>query len=309
MPDVAIWNQCNNHCVMCTNSLSFQSEKESVPYAFKSIKQRWVRRAMGPEDVISFSGGEPTIHPEFFEIIHWFRAEYPKRTIVVVSNGRMFSYLQFTRNILKISNILFEVALHGYDEKSHDSVTRAPGSFRQTVQGIHHILRHKKASQELEIRIVVTKLTYKHLGKILSFVEKEFGAQKIRDIALIFIEMEGQAQDNARVVGISYEKVKKYIESAVHDWSSSFRELRLLHFPLCTIPQILWPYAWRTLREEEVTFLSRCASCLMKKYCLGIHKDYISIMGKGEFKPVRNMKKKIEKGISFYKPIKSISRG
>jgi len=302
MPDIAIWNKCNNHCVMCTNPFSFQLE-DSLSYSSANIKQRWGNIKIKKDDVIALTGGEPTIHSDFLNLVTWFRRKYPSHKIAIASNGRMFFYENFTKQLLKINNLLIEIAIHGYDSKTHDTVTRVSRSFEQTIEGLHNILEYKNASQDIEIRIIITKLTYKYLDKIIEFLVQEFPMKEIRDVALIFMEFEGQAKDNINKVGISYNQVNKYLTKLVN--SSLFNklnELRLYHFPLCVLPKSLWPLVWRTLRGEEIIFLPQCQKCIVKKYCLGIHRDYISYMGIKEFKPF-NKKIKIKSNKSFYKPI------
>jgi len=126
--------------------------------------------------------------------------------------------------------------------------------------------------------------------------------KEIRDVTLIFMEFEGQAKDNINNVGISYTQVNKYLTKLVNSsLLNKLNELRLYHFPLCVLPKSLWPFVWRTLRGEEIIFLSQCQKCAAKKYCLGVHRDYISFMGTKEFKPFKTIKIKSNK--SFYKPI------
>lgn len=304
MPDIAIWNRCNNHCIMCTNPFIFQLEKNGYYYLYKTLILVWAGYKFKSNDSLNFTGGEPTIHPDFFKIIDWFHARSPKSNIAIASNGRMFYYKNFTKNLLKINNLLLEIAVHGYDERTHDLITRTKGSFKQTIEGIHNILRFKNDSQELEIRIIITKLTYKNLDKILAFIKNEFDIKQIRDIVLIFLEMEGQAETNFNIVGITYKEVMKFLPQVVNKWASCFNDLRLYHFPLCVLPSELWPDAWRTLRAEEVMFLPRCNKCLFEKYCLGIHRDYLTLVGNKEFKAPKMIK--IEASNFFNKPINKV---
>jgi len=306
MPDIAIWNQCNSHCIMCTNSSEYQTRKNSTYYSLKKLKEVWGQRPIKPHESLSFTGGETTIHPQFFKVVHWFHKKFPKSPVVIASNGRMFYYKEFTKNLLKINNIHIEVALHGHDAKSHDAITRSKGSFKQTIAGIHNLIKYKKPSQGLELRLIITKLTYKNLDKILAFIKSEFNIKKIQSVVLIFIEMEGQAQDNLNVVGVSYKEVMKYLPKVVDTWLPVFKDLRLYHFPLCIIPPKYWPYTWRTLRAEEIIYLPACKKCPYKKYCLGIHDHYSKLMGGKEFKPPKNVKVKTRD--YFYNPIVSASR-
>lgn len=289
---------------MCTNPFIFQLEKNGALYSFEKLKEVWADREVESKDSLCFTGGEPTIHPHFFKVINWFHTKYPKNKIAIASNGRMFYYPSFTKKMLKFKSLLLEIAIHGYDEKTHDFITRTKGSFKQTIEGIHNILRFKNDSQELEIRIIITKFTYKNLDKILSFIKNEFDIKQIRNIVLIFIEMEGQAKDNLNIVGVTYKEVVKVLPQVVDKWTAYFDDLRLYHFPLCVLPPELWPYTWRTLREAEVMFLPGCNKCFFKKHCLGVHRDYITLIGKKEFAPPKKIK--IKTSGFFDKPINKV---
>ena len=273
---------------MCTNPVGFKDENESSLYSredFLSRIESWKQKGASKEN-INLTGGEPTIHPHFLNLLKEVRKIFPKNKIVMASNGRMFSYPWFAKDCLKINNFSLEIALHGPNAKLHDKITSVGGSFKQTVAGMDNILKYKNSSQELEIRVIITKLTYKHLGKIINFIKKRFSG--IDRVVLIFMEMEGLAEKNFKVVGLSYKELKPYFNSVkIKEWKEGLSDFRLYHFPLCVLEPELWQYAWRTLRVEEVSFLPLCKNCQYKKYCLGIHKDYLKLVGDKEFKPIR----------------------
>ncbi len=303
MPDIAIWSRCNNHCLMCSNPAIFQQES-THPYSLESLINRWSEREISLEEPINLTGGEPTIHPDFFKVIDYFRSSHPNNRIVIASNGRIFFYEKFVKQFFSYDNSLLEIAIHGYDEKSHDAVTCIKGSFKQTVQGIHNILRLKNKTQELEIRIVLTKMTIDKLDKILSFISKEFDINKISNIPLMFLEMEGQAIDNIATVGLTYTEAAKYLPKIMEKWSPKIKNLRLYHFPLCTLPPKLWPYIWRTLRGDEVKYIARCKKCFVKEYCLGVHRNYLTQVGNKEFVPQKKIGLKTND--SYCNPIEKV---
>jgi len=270
---------------MCTNPFSYQLE-DSLPYSFENIKRRWENIRLKSKDSICLTGGEPTIHPDFFNITSWFRKKFPENQIALATNGRMFCYSDFTKKLFKINDLVVEIALHGYNVQSHDMITRVPHSFEQTVKGIHNILKYKNDSQNIEIRIIITKLTYRNLDKILAFIYQEFNISKIRDVVLIFLEMEGQAKDNFDLVKITYKEVMKTLPVVVTKWASYFNDFRLYHFPLCVLPHNLRQYAWSTLRGDEIIFLPCCKDCALRRKCVGIHRDYYTLIGQKEFKKV-----------------------
>jgi MoaA/NifB/PqqE/SkfB family radical SAM enzyme len=294
---------------MCSNPSEFQNRNSYKDYNFDVLKQRIDEINFFDEknniigDKIILTGGEPTIHPDFFGILSFIRKKFPEVIIELDTNGRRFYYPSFTKRVLRFERINIYTSLHGFDAKTHDAITRTPGSFLQTVKGIENILKYKKLGlHELELRIIITKLTYQYIEKILKFIKEDF--PQVDRIVLIFMEMEGQAGDNFKIVGLTYSQFQKSIPK-IAKWIPKFKEFRFYHFPLCTIDYSLWRYTWRTLPAYEVTFLPKCKTCLYKKYCLSIHKDYLKKVGGEEFKPIR--KKYIIKEVKyFHHPIQNV---
>ncbi len=296
MPDICIWNRCNNNCIMCTNPVGFQSKEGSKDYSFEKITERVQTNIdfyNNIQDNVNFTGGEPTTHPHFLELCYWFRRNFPEKRLVLASNGRMFSYSCFAKSFLKINNLVVETAILGPNKKLHDTITGVEGSFEQTVKGILNILKYRKRFQELELRLILIKQNYRVTEETLNFIVDNFPL--VDRVVIIFPEPEGKCGKNYDKVGINYEQVKGKIASVVGKFNDKFKQLRLYHFPLCTLKPELWKYIWITQRRDEVIYLPVCNNCSYKKYCSGIHKDYLSIIGDKEFNPVETgLKFKIE---------------
>lgn len=308
MADICIWNRCNNNCVMCTNPIDFRDKNDSFLYSKKAVLARlesWQRKYLADKESINLTGGEPTIHPDFLSLLKEIRKLFPDNKIAIASNGRMFSYPLFAKKCLSFNNLSFEVALHGSTPGFHDAITGVKGSFKQTVGGISHILAYRNSTHELELRIVITKLNYKNIGGTIEFIKKQFS--QVSRVVLVFMEMEGLAAKNFKTVGLTYKTLKPQLSfSRFKKWAEGLAEIRLYHFPLCQLPPQLWPYAWRTLRGSEVTFLPRCKQCLYKKYCLGIHRDYLKLVGNKEFQPIKS-KITIQSRNFFHHPIAKVA--
>ncbi|MCX6759184.1 MAG: hypothetical protein NT012_01250 [Candidatus Nealsonbacteria bacterium] len=238
------------------------------------------------DDKIILTGGEPTIHPDFFGILSFIRKKFPEVIIELDINGSRFCYPSFTKKVLSFGRVNIYIFLHGFDPKTHDTITRTLGSFLQTVKGIENILKYRNLSlHELELRIIITRLTYQYIEKILKFIKEDF--PQADRIVVIFMEMEEQAGDNFKIVGLTYSQFQKFI-SKIAKWIQKFKEFRFYHFPLCTLDSKYWKYIHRTLPDNEVSFLKSRDNCLYKEYCLGIHFRYLENFGRNEFKPIKN---------------------
>lgn len=301
MPTISIWNKCNNNCLMCSNPSDLRSKKSNKNYSFEKIVQR-VKCLELKDDKINLTGGEPTIHPKFFEILNQIRKKFPHTRIEIDTNGRRFFYKEFTQKLLNLQNLNLVISLHGYDAKTHDLITRTPGSFEQTIKGLFNLLKYRNSSHQVELRIIITKITCQNTTKILKFFKDNFS--QVDRVVIIFMEMEGQAGENFKIVGLTHSQFQTFIPK-IAKWIPEFKGFRFYHFPLCTIEYSLWKYVWRTLPNYEVTFLPQCETCLYKKYCLGIHKDYLKKIGGKEFKPIKK-KYIIKETGNFYRPIKDV---
>lgn len=292
---------------MCTNpDRPWPNWDGSFNYSFKALKGRLkkIHLSVTEDDSIYLSGGEPTLHPHFLEILNLLKTEFPEQRIKLLTNGRRFFYPEFTRQVMAINNN-FEVdlSLYGPDAKTHESVTRSAGSFTQTTAGLMNIINLKQTGQMVGIRFVITKLSYKYIEDFLNLIKKKFS--NVDRVILIFWEIEAQAIKNFNQVKVNYKSVGSEL-IRVADLFKSFNELRLYHFPLCVLPPEFWPYAWRTLDEKEVSFLPTCKRCHYQALCLGIPVSYLRNMGSQEFVPItKTIKLNLSK--DKYKPIKSLS--
>jgi His-Xaa-Ser system radical SAM maturase HxsC len=304
--DLCVNDLCNNKCLMCTNpDRPWPAWDGSFDYSYKALIKRLKGKTdeIGKKNAIYLTGGEPTIHPHFVDLLHFLNRTFPKQTIKLLTNGRRFTYASFAKTVLNICPRLeVDLSLYGPNQKIHDAVTRSPGSFEQTTTGLRNLLDHKKSQQTIGLRLVLTKLSYKYLAETLELVHKKF--LEVDRVAVIFIEMEAQAEKNLDSVGITYNQLKKYLKS-VYPLIDGLKEFRLYHFPLCAVDKKLWPFVWRTLPPNEVAFVKICSRCLYKEVCLGIHKQYLKNVGSKEFKPIEETIKLKFSG-DYYRPIEKV---
>lgn len=308
--DLCIWDKCNNKCKMCSNpDLPWKSSEgvtKKEAYDYKNIISRLeTRKKRGDvSDYILITGGEPTLQPRFLDLLKFINKNFPQQKIGLLSNGRIFSYKDFTKEVLKIDNLSLGISIYGHNTQAHDKVTQVKGSFLQTVNGLKNILAQRRSSHIIEIRTVISGLSYLHLDKMIGFIQAQFPS--IDRLILIFLEFEGQAVKYLKETKVSYAQVATRLKKA-QPFFKEFKEIRLYHFPLCTLDPSLWPYVWRTLPEKEIIFLSSCQDCKYRKYCLGIHKDHIKYMGDKEFKPINKKIKIISRKENFkHHPIERV---
>lgn len=303
--EIPIWNKCNNRCLMCTNTTSMMEEScFTFTAVINFFKEELKKSNCAIPESVGLTGGETTICPYFFRILKYIRKKFPKTIMRLLTNGRMLAYDNFRDKCLTFKNIDFMIPLHAHSAEIHDQITQTSGSFHQTVGGLKKLFIERKDNQKIEIRVIVNRYNLAIIPKIFELIKNNFiDADRV---VLIFPEFEGKAEENKNAIGITYAQIQPALER-IKKYSKIFKDFRLYHFPLCVLDSSLWPYAWRTLPSNEVTYLPECQKCLLKEYCLGVHKSYFSYVKNPEIKSRTSLKGiEIKKTGSFYKPIEFV---
>ncbi len=138
--------KCNlscSHCIRSSNSTFTEMIEKNL--AFKIIDELSSIRS---DAVVLISGGEPSLHPEFYEIV--VKSAESFRKVVVNTNGLRFNQL---KNIAALENVSIQISLDG-DEESHNMI-RGAGTFRKT-------LLHIDKLSKLGINVMVASTVTKH---------------------------------------------------------------------------------------------------------------------------------------------------
>lgn len=291
MPDIAFWNKCDNKCVMCTNTPGF-ARQDPAGYGLRSqiVKMEKYLRGQGrvypknadKADFVSLTGGEPTLHPEFFKLLAYFRRRLPAVNITLLSNGRRFADKEFTSRFLKLAVPPFSVAvaLHASKAPAHDAITGVRGSFARTVEGLENLFALARG-QEVEIRLVLHRRNIKELPALLKFLLKKFPDTARYAVTAIHYEIEGMSAANHESLGLKLSDSARVLNGEA-ELLSGFADFRLYHFPLCLVGKALRPLCRITLPEEDRIYTARCRACAARKKCLGLMLEYYKKFGDGE---------------------------
>ena len=308
MPDFPIWPQCNIACVFCSNPVDgFRQTTDK--YSFEELKKKLADYKQGLRTFVKFdeergyfnlTGGEPTAHPDFLKILAHIRTEFPQNLIRLLSNGRMFVREDFARWTCGIAQLPFEAAvpMFGYDARTHEGISRTPGSFAQTVAGLRHLFIHRKPGQLVEIRVILTRPQMRSLDGLLDFLLAEF--PMIDRVVFLFEEIEGFAERYKDQLAITQSECAAQLDRNYRKLVA-FKEVRLYHFSLCTVPLRLWPFVWNTLADFKVDYLEGCRTlCRYKASCVGVHRSYMRHMGAPDIAPIAALRPATPSGNPYH---------
>ena len=124
--------QCNLDCFFCFND----REKPGKPLSLDQYRTLLEDLARMQTLSLMLTGGEPMVHPQFFEI-----GRMTKELGFVVrvrTNGHTLSPRNVERLRQEVDPYMVEVSLHGASAEVHDRQTRAPGSFERLIRNLGH---------------------------------------------------------------------------------------------------------------------------------------------------------------------------
>ena len=146
---------CNNNCRNCLIDRNVEIGYRNLSSIKKELS---LNLRKGYERAILL-GGEPTIHQRFLEIVRMAK-EAGYRKVTVLSNGRMFSYIDFLRKAKKEGLDEIIVSIYSNNSSVQDYITGAKGSLKQVLKALSNI---KKLKYPLIVGTVITKRNYRDL--------------------------------------------------------------------------------------------------------------------------------------------------
>lgn len=269
---IVVTNQCNSNCIMCPDSDVVRNTKENP-----DIKKILEQIHCIPDDTkhITITGGEPGILKDnIFKVLSECKKCLPETEFLFLTNGRIFANTDFTKQFKENIPEFIRVAIPIYadNKELHDSITRASGSFNQTICGIKKLLERKI---DIEIRIVVTKMNYKYLNNIAQFIIKEI--PNIKMVNIMALEMTGNAYKNRDDVWINFDVVKDYLYQACLTIIEAGIIVNLYNFPLCCIDERLYSIAHKSISDYKIRFKKECEDCSVKQNCGGFFNSTINV--------------------------------
>lgn len=273
-------NICNNNCIMCTGIMP-SPLKNPILSTSEILNQ--IKNGAANEEAFSFTGGEPTLREDLFEMFDYVNQNYPKSEIHLITNGRRLAYNDYINKMRRFKRLEIITELHG-DEGTHDFITGVPGSYKETVEGIKNAL---KLGFEVELRIVISKINYKKVPVIATIYKEEF--PDAERVVLFPIDLIGNAFKNKNKVLVTYKEIVPFMYDAIDILSNGKAKVSLYHTPYCVLDEKYWKYVEGvTVPERRVTFAEICGGCKFMDKCPRVWKTYAKIVGLEEFRAIRN---------------------
>jgi len=298
--------QCNNRCTFCIN----YDKRKILSPSYSDVKKEMISAKKRGNTYLEIIGGEPTIRPDIISLIKYAK-ELNFNTIMIATNGRMLSYEDFARTILKAGLNSLVFSIHGHTAKLHDSLTQVPGSFKQLNKGVKNV---QKIIKELNLKIslgtntTIVKQNYKYLPQIGEYI-RNLG---LHNAEFIFVDPSygGAYNDFDRIVP-KISDIAPYVHKCL-DIGKKYQipHWHIRYVPLCYFqnyldqiselqeiqnysnvehiaPDFYNPNASKNRKVIGRSKPEKCQGCRLYNQCEGIWKEYLKHYGNKELKPVK----------------------
>ena len=160
-----ITHKCNLRCLHCYQEDYKEdlgiNEIKNIFYQYISFLNEYNYRGH-----INITGGEPFLHPDFFEVIDLF--EQNNITFGILTNGTLLNE-EIVRRLSSYKNLSFvQISLDG-TKRMHDSI-RGKGNFKKSLRGIKLL---NKYNIESMVAFTVHKKNYNKLKSVIRLVKRK----------------------------------------------------------------------------------------------------------------------------------------
>jgi MoaA/NifB/PqqE/SkfB family radical SAM enzyme len=291
---------CNNNCSFCIDA-----DKRDLPQKTTAALLRELMRAKKKgADILEIIGGEATIRPDFSRLV----AAAKRLGIGQVScatNGRVFADMAAAKRIVAsgIDSLIFSV--HGPDARTHDALTRAPGSFAQLKKGLDNL--RALGFSNICGNTTVVKFNMAALPRLAAF----YIERGIRNVEYIFVDPNyGGAKNRFSELVPRISKAAPHMRHALElGRSAEFGGWKARYVPLCHFTGFLGQISELNERKIFLTehwapdFVNedaigsraevarrktaRCRGCSLYAACEGLWTEYLKRYGDAELRPLK----------------------
>jgi MoaA/NifB/PqqE/SkfB family radical SAM enzyme len=292
--DLKVGYSCNNMCRHCVQGDKRHRIRDKTPEEIaaelKEVRSRGIRSVV-------FTGGEATVRPDIIEQVALAR-ELGYEVIQVQTNARMFSSAKFTKCMVEAGMTELASALNGHIPELHDYISRVPGAWKQTVQGIKNV---REYGIPVLSNTVVTRPNYRFLKEIAELL---LGLGVVQ-YQLAFVHPAGRAWTDFDQLVPNITLAAPYIHRGLDPGIERGVRVMSEAMPFCHmkgyeqyVAELIIPPSdvyetelkiveWEKWRVNEGKWKGeKCRACRFYDVCEGPWREYVEKRGESEFVPV-----------------------
>ncbi|MCP4805201.1 MAG: radical SAM protein [Proteobacteria bacterium] len=232
--DLKVGFSCNSRCVFCVQGdKRSRVEPRTTAQLLATLEEK---RSLCHEVV--FTGGEVTLRNDLPSLVR-AAVELGYERIQVQTNGRLLSRMELVDGLLDAGVTEFSPALHGANSATHDGLTNARGSFRQTVRGIANLRRRGAL-------VCLNSVIVKQNAGQLAEMARLFVQLDVSQFQFAFVHALGSAGTHFESVVPRYRDIQQQLHQALAIGQAAGVRCMTEAVPLC------WMKEWEEFVAERI---------------------------------------------------------
>lgn len=268
---LALLTACDNRCVFCAPDGGEPLAPRDLDAVTRDLDALAARRS-----AVTFTGGEPTLHPALPAIIAAARQRGYTR-VGIQSNGRRLSESGYAASLRDAGLTDAHFSLHGLGPAIHDYHTGIAGSFAEAAAGLDAA---RRAGLTTAVTTVLTRSNARALTALAPWLAG-------RGVAAWTVAVPRAAGRLVAAFDRVFPRLAMAMPYALHALAVAQQKgvtVFLRGAPLC----LLGPFAERSLPGDVRAFdPPRCDGCPARARCPGLDARYLRRFGGDELSPTR----------------------
>lgn len=195
---VEITSRCNLRCKHCYN----ESGELKTEFTLDQIKNIIEDIPHKESAAFTISGGEPLLHPHFWDILDLVLHNNFAR-VLVITNGTLID--ESAAKKFAERNCSIQVSINGFTATQHDQLC-GTGNFNRTMSGIDKLLQ--AGAKNIIVRCTITQYNKNNLVEFAKF----FSTKGIKKIAFGVLRKTGRELKNDDVLGLNGKELLDTID-------------------------------------------------------------------------------------------------
>ncbi len=284
-PVIHITTACNHRCIFCSRKYNPPDPPEA-PDEVNMILEEF-------KDTITIEGGEPTLSKEL-PILSARAKKAGIREVMLVTNGYSLDEPENIKKLLSAGIDIFNFNFPSHIEKLYNTLSGSK-NYHKTVSAIKNCIKNA-GPQKTRLTMVLNSLNYKYLKGYAHFIKREFGQIFYAEINMI--KLLGSVRKRIWLIP-RLKDIAQYLKEGFSEFDKLGINFISDGIPLCFMNGFEHKNidAYMSIKggcfsTSEKSHFKPCLSCKIKSVCPGPRKDYVSIFGFNELKPVSNPRAK-----------------
>lgn len=289
---------CPERCTFCSEA-GRMAAFEAFPVTFGRVARVLREQAERGVEAVHFTGGEPTIHPQFIEILQLAK-KLGMRTSIGTIGTRLADPAFAARAVPLLDEALF--SLHGPDAATHDAQTRRPGSFdrlgramanARAVPGfrtfVNSVLVRQNADR-IEQTVALARARGAELLVVSNCTPEGAGEDAYPELTLRLDELRAlvpRILDAAGPMIVRFFGVPACVLGEARVYANDLHWNPRVTFEWTRHPDrvsLEGLYSWLPDRKRMQPAV--CGSCSWNRLCHGVFARYVDLYGSEELRPM-----------------------